>query len=720
MAEAEYESKPLSVADLEGSDNIAELLPEADLQKIGMDVVDGYLADDQSRAEWCKRMENANDLAMQMVKDKNFPWDNAANVKFPLLTIAAMQFAARAYPALVKAPDLVKYRVQGEDPDGSKAARASRISAHMSYQLLEEDELWEEQQDKAFFALPIVGSIFKKSYRDGVKGYNCSDLVLPKDLVVNYYTKSLDECERVTHRFTLSGRLIKERQLRKLYRDVDLLEPQPGQKTESDARQGIDPPALGPHPRIILEQHAFWDLDQDGYAEPYVVTVDKESRKVLRIVHAFERVISEQSVEIEENEKRMREIAENIPQPGSPEAQQVDPRIIQNALQTVEAMAAKNEKLAAEKPKVLRIEPIQYFTKYSFIPSPDGGFYDLGFGALLSPIGESVNTIINQLIDAGTLQNNNSGFLGRGARIEGGRLRFSPGEWKRVNVPGAQLRDAIVPLPVNQPSSVLFQLLGMLINYAERITSVTEAMSGQNPGQNTPAYNMSAMLEQGLQVFNGIFKRIYRSFRSELRKMYKLNALYLDGWRYFDYLDSNQAVHRRDYQADPKDLIPAADPNAFANKEKQAKAQMIAERAQMVPGYDTIKIEQWLLEAMEVPNAAELFPVVQNQETGAMELKFPPPPNPELELKGQEEARRTQEAKDRYEINLIKALSDEGLKEAQVIEILARAEEHADKPELERLKIIHDDIKDQRAKLMEMAKAEQDEQNSEGTSGGVD
>jgi chaperonin GroES len=143
---------------------------------------------------------------------------------------------------------------------------------------------------------------------------------------------------------------------------------------------------------------------------------------------------------------------------------------------------------------VLKIEPIEHYTKYSFIPAPDGGFYDLGFGALLGPLNNSVNTLINQLIDSGSLQNGSVGFIGKGARIKGGKLRFSPNEWKRVPVAGGALRDSLVPLPVNQPSPVLFNLLSLLINYAERVGSVSDTMVGENPGQNTPAYNMSALM----------------------------------------------------------------------------------------------------------------------------------------------------------------------------------------------------------------------------------
>jgi chaperonin GroES len=336
---------------------------------------------------------------------------------------------------------------------------------------------------------------------------------------------------------------------------------------------------------------------------------------------------------------------------------------------------------------------------------------------LLSPINDSVNTILNQLIDAGSLQNSNSGFIGRGARIKGGKVRFRPNEWQRVNVAGGALRDSIVPLPVNAPSQVLFELLSLLISYAERVGSVTDAMMGDNPGQNTPAYNMSAMLEQGLQVFNGIFKRVYRAQRSEFRKLYNLNAIYLDQEEYFSYQDADAKVLKTDYTADPKDLIPAADPNAFSGKEKMMKAQAVREASMSVPGYDPIKVEQRFLESMDIPDAAEVYPLVpeldeNGQETGGVALKFPPQPDPEMEIKKADMQRRVLEGQSRAEADMMRAESDIMVNQAKVILMMAQAEVAADTPELERLKLIVKEFDDKRKTLVEMAKIEQTEETA--------
>lgn len=710
----------LKLKDIQDSENVNELLKDKDSEIVGLQVTRGYEADKSSRQRWETKMEDATKLALQVSEEKTYPWPNSSNVKFPLITIASMQFAARSYPALVKAPDLVKFRVQGAD-DGTKASRAHRISSHMSYQLLEEDEGWEEHQDKLLLALPILGCAFKKSYYDKVKGHNCSTLVLPKDLVVNYYARSIEECERKTEIFQLSPREIKERQLRGVYSDVEFTGYDIEQPEDSHRRQGISPPADdSDRPRTLLESHCFIDLDGDGYKEPYVVTIDKNTSKVLRIVHRFGEITTEQSIKISEIQKRMKAYVEGL-NPNPQTAQEEQALVI--AESTVERMQAEIDMLTQQKPKVLKIKPIEHYTKYSFIPSPDGGFYDLGFGALLGPLNDSVNTLINQLIDSGSLANGSSGFIGKGARIKGGKVRFSPNEWKRVSVAGSTLRDSLVPLPVSPPSPVLFNLLSLLINYSERVGSVTDAMSGQNPGQNTPAYNMSQMLEQGLQVFNGVFKRVYRSMRNEFRKLYNLNAIYLDEESYFSYQDSDSAILRTDYTGDSKDLMPAADPSAFSNREKMEKASMILERSRMSPGYNPIEVERRFLEAADIPDVNQIFPLQQNQETGQMEYVFAPQPDAELEIKKADMERRTIEGKARAETQAAVAEAKIMESEANIIIKMRELDIKEDANEIKKLEIILRELKDKRKVLTEIEKldsqekiASEQQQSNEGTS----
>lgn len=565
--------------------NICDKFSEEDLQRIGNYVWTGYDQDEQSRDKWLRRTEAAMDLAMQVQKPKTFPWPDCSNIAFPIITIAALQFHARAYSTLINGLDVVKCRTIGPDPTGAGKARSGRISCHMSYQVLEEDAAWEEQHDRALINLPIVGCVFFKTYYSASKKHNVSELVLAKDLVVNYYAKSLEDCPRKTHVLPFFRNDLRERGLRGVFRNVeneawfDAAAQQPTSDPKADNRKGQTQPQPDQDtPFVCLEQHCVLDLDKDGYAEPYIITIDRDSRYVLRIVAAFDR---------EEDIER------------------------------------------TESGKIISITRNEYFTKVPFIPSPDGGIYDLGFGVLLGPLNESVNSLINQLVDAGTWSTTAGGFLGRGAKIRGGVYSFAPLEWKRVDSTGDDLRKNIVPLDVREPSQVLFSLLSLLINYANRIPGTTDTMVGENPGQNTPAENMREMVAQGSKIYNNLFKRVWRSMKDEFKKLYILNGKYLDTRKDFG---PESYVMREDYLGDPGQVCPAADPNLVSDADRLRQAMTIKQSAQGTPGYDVGAVERNFLDALRVEGKDLLYPGPE---------KMPPAQNPkvqveEMRLKGKQ------------------------------------------------------------------------------------
>lgn len=554
--------------------NIAEKLKEDELTKIGNLVVEEFDLDQDSREMWLQKQEQWSKLALQVVEAKEWPWRDAANVKYPLLTISALQFGARAYPSLIPNDGkIVKARTIGKDEDGQKAQAANMVSKHMSFQLMEEVPGWEEGMDKLLTALPITGCMFKKTYYDPLLKTNCSHIVFPKHLVVNYFARDLESASRVTEILEKYPNEIKERQNAGLFRDVDLTDPSTTMeevlRSEIKQEQGlIEPSTDTDMPRIILEQHRFLDLDDDGYKEPYVVTVDYDTKKVLRIV-----------------------------------ARYYQDGIIRDA-----------------DGKLERIVPTQYYTKFPFIPNPDGGFYDVGFGELLGPINHTVNTIINQLIDAGTLSNLQSGFLGRGIRMKGGEQNFRPGEWKVVNSTGDDLRKSIVPLPVREPSSVLFQLLGTLIQSGKELSTISEIMVGKMPGQNTPATTTMAAIEQGLKVFTAIYKRLFRALSEEFKKLYKLNTLYMG--EYTDFYDvsgvaQDLVVTKEQYQM-IKGVIPGADANVSSEAQRLAKSQALMELFPVIPNKG--EVLKRVLEAQEQPAIEVLMQAPQQQGPSKDEL----------------------------------------------------------------------------------------------------
>jgi len=567
------------------STNLAKELSEELLTEIGDRVVKDFDIDTQSRKDWMNRMDDWIKLSTQVMEKKTFPWAKAANIKYPLVTTAAMQFSARAYPALVQGLDIVKVRAIGDDPTGEKAARAARVSKHMSYQILEQMDDWEEDMDKITMMVPIIGCAFKKTWYDSNTKKNRSELVHPKDLVVNYYAKSLETASRKTHVLYKSPNEVKEKQLKGIYlEDVELSTPQvtnPQINSELDKVQGATPPSEDSSaPYVMLEQHRYWDLDEDGYQEPYIMTVEQQSSKVLRIVACFE----------------------------------------QGSIET-------------QGEKIIKITPTEYFTMFPFIPNPDGGFYPLGFGALLGPLNETVNTLINQLLDSGTLNNLQSGFLSKGLRIKPGSLSFDPGEWKIVASSGDDLKKGIVPLPAKEPSDVLFQLLGNIIQSGKELASVAEIFVGKMPGQNTPATTTMATIEQGMKVFTAIYKRLFRSLKKEYKKLYRLNSIYLDQKEYFTILDTGQPAQtgQDDYKGDSTDIAPNADPTAVSEIQKLAKAQGLMELAQFGT-INMLEATKRVLEAQQQENIQALI----NQN---------PPPDPkqqELQMKMQMEQQKNE------------------------------------------------------------------------------
>ena len=608
--------------------NIAERLCKEDLEAIGMQVVKDFDNDLLSRSTWEKRTEASLKLALQVAETKNFPWPNASNVKFPLITIAALQYHARSYPVLIDSDLPVKCRVVGDDTDGLRSLRSTRVEQHMSYQILEEDEDWESEMDKVLITQPIIGCAFKKTYYDPIKRHNVSENVLAKDLVVNYWTKSLESADRVTHVLQMTKNEIYERVARNLWLDVS----EGRQQTYSsiaqgntlqaaqDKAQGMNPPEPNDTstPIEILEQHRHIDLDDDGYAEPYIVFVRRDNKKVARIVSRYTQS------DIERNKKG----------------------------------------------KILSIKSEQYFTKYPFIPSPDGGFYDLGFGVLLGPLNESINTIINQLVDAGTMANTAGGFLSRGIKLRGGNYNFNPMEWKHVDTTGDDLRKGIVPLPVREPSQVMFTLLNLLINYGERIGGAVDIMTGQNPGQNTPAETTRTMAEQGMKIFNGIFKRTHRSLIQEFRKLYRLNQIFItENTPYVSNAQSTGLVLAEDYKGPVTDVMPTADPSITSDAQRMNQAMAIAQRVAATPGlYNRYEVEYTFLKAMKITNIEKVLPDPKGPNA------VPAPVNPKLQIEQLKVQAKQASDQLAMKMALLELMSKAELQQAEIQKLQAEAE----------------------------------------------
>jgi len=376
-----------------------------------------------------------------------------------------------------------------------------------------------------------------------------SELVQAKDLVINYKAKSVKKASRITHVFELTPNEVKERVLSEMFLDKELGDPTTDFEDEEERDQSDKS-----MPHLFLEMHRFWDLDEDGYEEPYVITVHKDTEQVVRIVARFD--------------------ADGI--------------------------------TVTEDGKILRIKPVQYFTRFPFMPAFDGNIYCMGWGSLLSPLNDSINTTINQLTDAASFAVRPSGWLAKGIKLVSGSIaRFKPSEWKQTTHTGDDLRKGIVPNPTKEPSRVSMNLLTMMIEASKELSSTADVLTGESMGARESPTTVMALIEQALTVFSTVYKRLHRSMKSEFKKVRRLNRLYLTDEKYRVILDLSDASVQDFYEKDI-DIVPVSDEAELTRIQKLMKAEALKEM--MGSGLDDEEIKRRYLEALDMEDIPSLFP----------------------------------------------------------------------------------------------------------------
>lgn len=552
---------------IEVTENLAKMIDKEELSKIGSKCVDEYDIDLASRSDWDAKRKRFLKLFAGYRDPKSFPWDGCSNTHIPWMGIACLQFQARAYEALLPPKEYAKCF----PTDGKALDAADRCSKYMNWQLTEQMEEWEEDMDVTLLWLAINGSAYKKTYFDPIKKRNMSIYISAESFVTPYKCRRIEDAPRKTHAFYKSIDYIKRGIKEGVYIDIGDITPttdvsmpssEISDQNDKTSNQSVsDAESLGL--RFLLEQHRGLDLNGDGILEDYIVTVDYESRKVLRI------------------------------ESGS----YIDP-------------------ITGE------VKRDEFFTGYVLIPNAES-HYGFGFGHLLESINETGNTILNQLIDAGTFQNAPPGFYNKKAGLNKGKFTFAPNTLNPVDIGGDDVKKAIYYLEHPGPSTALFSVLGLLQNYGKEISSLPDALLGKLPPSDTTATSMLAVMEQGMKVFSTIHKRLHRSFRKELKKLFRLNSRFMDEHVYYVVQDSSSKEFKtlesgkKDF-INPIDVIPVSDPSITSRAEKLIKARQAYE---VGIGNPLIKDDPQSLynltysfyKAIETPNI-ETF------------LKMPPPP----------------------------------------------------------------------------------------------
>jgi hypothetical protein len=526
------------------------------------------------------------ELMKQEFKPKSTPWDGASNFKSPMLSEASIAFGDKASLEILRSRNLVKADVIGKDKSGDKKLLAERVTEAMNYQVNHQMTDWREDQKRLLYVVPNVGCVFKKTDFNPLEGKTESHLIQYPDFVVNQATTNMSKARSFTQILDIDQNGVLERQAAGIWLDVDLY-PEDAEGDEGSNEAAGTTNAESNDDRF-LEQQCFIDFDDDGYEEPYTVTIHEQSRKIVRVVARF----NEQSFVVKTPEGRVMLLGKAIEQ---------------ETIDDIKAGRPLRQEADINKLTMVRITPMQKITKYGFIPSPDGTFLDLGYAHLLGAIVQGVNATTNQLTDAGTIRNVGGGFLAKGFRKKMGNLRIKPGEYKSTNIAARDLQTGILPNPNPEPSSVLFALNEKLEQQGRSFAAMVD-VSGQIQANTAPTTAL-AIIQEALISTSALMGRILDSMSKEFQILFELNKTTFDPELYKIILDED-ASSKSDFNNESLDIVPTASPEMSSKLQRiqLATVEMEAIPAVVQAGGNPMPIVKGYFERIGSDNIDDIFP----------------------------------------------------------------------------------------------------------------
>jgi len=513
--------------------NLVDFIDQITLEKISNDLLSSIQGDKQSRSEWEKTYtDGLKYLGMKFDETRSQPFEGSSGVVHPILAEAVTQFQAQAYKEMLPAKGPVKTEIVGARTIDTEN-QAERVQEFMNYYIMNEMEEYDPELDQMLFYLPLAGSCFKKVYFDNVLNRAVAKFIAPEDLIVPYEAADISSAERITHSITMSANEIKKQQVTGFYANVDIGS---GSMSEDisdideaiDEIQGISPSYKENRNRTVYEVHTvldiegFEDVDQSGAPTglklPYIVTIEEDSEQVLSIRRNY-----------------------------------------------IEADPLKNK--------------INYFVQYKFLPGL--GFYGLGLSHMIGGLSKASTSILRQLIDAGTLANLPAGFKARGMRIRDEDDPLQPGEFRDIDTTGGSLRENLIPLPIKEPSNVLMQLLGILVDSGKRFAAIADMNVG-DMNQAMPVGTTVALLERGTKVMSAIHKRLHYAQKVEFKLLAKVFGEFLPPVYNYQVGSGPGEVKQTDFD-DRVDIIPISDPNIFSQSQRVTLAQELLQMVQSNP-----------------------------------------------------------------------------------------------------------------------------------------
>lgn len=559
--------------------NLATKIDGDVLSKIADQVITSEASDRESMEDWRNAIRKGRQLAVQELQGKSQPWQNAANFKSPVLLNAALKFGDRASLTLLKAKDLIKFDIIGKDPDNLKKDAAERVSIHMNYQLNYEMKTWRDDHDTLLYALGLDGCIFKNTYFDSTLGRNTSEVIRYPNFSVDQRTLHTDTARS----FTIARHIDKDEAVGNMragiWSDIPLSinTEEEGTETEDDE--------LVEDSQLFFEQNMWYDLDEDGYAEPYTATVHYQSAQVVRLIPRFEEGNIFARIAMKDND--------------------YDGRVVN--LKQFQQPQFGDSGLTFKNLKLVRIEPISTLTKYGFLPSVDGTFLNVGYFHLLASLTNGINTSTNHLINAGFLQTSKTTFVAKSFRKKRGDMQMKIGQMNSTDMSAQDLQNGIKIMDFGEPSQTLMALVeGMKLD-AQQLSASTDI--SETIGANAPATTMLGLIHEQMMPVSALIQRIYRAEQQEFRKLFELNAKFTDPVSYKE-VTAEDISYSLDYNESGISIMPAANPEMTSRFQKLIQSQAMLEQFDRVlqAGGNPIVILREFFEVIGAQNVDEIFP----------------------------------------------------------------------------------------------------------------
>ena len=536
-------------------ENLADVLDSYDLSKLAHKYVELIEKDKEAREERDKQYEEGlRRTGLGHDAPGGAQFTGASKVVHPVMAEACVDFSARAIKELFPADGPVKTKIIGETTD-EKVERAERKRDYMNWQLTEQIEEYRDEEEQLLTQLPLGGSQYMKIWYDDQKRRPCAEFV-PIDNVylpfaaVNFYTAG-----RVTEVQDITQETFEERVDSGLYIDIDIvrasMEPEESKaekannKIEGRKSQADNVDGV----RRVYHIYTWLNLDDDNYSDgkraPYILMVDDLTTEVVGLYRNWS-----------DGDKTMTKL--------------------------------------------------DWLIEFKFIPWR--GAYAIGLPHLIGGLSAALTGALRALLDSAHITTAPTMLKLKGAKMSGQSLTIEPTQVSEIEgAPGIDdIRKIAMPLPFNQPSPVLLELLGWLSTAAKGVVTTSEEKIADITS-NAPVGTTQALIEQGAAVFSAVHARLHDSQRRVLKVIARLNNWYLDEQVKGDMVEDLE-VTKEDF-AKNSDIVPVSDPHIFAETQRYAQIQTLAARAEKNPDlYNRLAVEKRILKQIKLPDINEVLP----------------------------------------------------------------------------------------------------------------